>query len=135
SLLSSHFQLPSVRERLRDRIPQSRIFRGDFAREERRDPALLVDDVLREVHCRQVARLAEERIDRRLIAAALRDDLLEHRERDVVRQLAELRDLFGRARFLLTEVVARKAEYVERLPFHLTLQLLEAFVLRREAAL
>src|SRR6185436_19714520 len=107
-----------------DGITQLGIFRSYFAREERDHPALLVDDVLREVPGRQLACLPEKRIDRRLTGTAPGDDLFEHRKRDVVRQLAELRDLFGRAGFLRAEVVAREPEHVEGLAFHLALQLL-----------
>ena len=41
--------------------------RRDVAREERDDLAVLVDDVLAEVPGRQLARCAEERVDRRLV--------------------------------------------------------------------
>src|SRR5687768_1901425 len=71
-------------ERLGDRRAERRIFRRHRAREERDDAALFVDEVFAEVPGRQVARLAEEAVDRGLVRAFPSDHLLEHRECHVI---------------------------------------------------
>src|SRR5690349_3867646 len=80
-----------------------RIFGRHLAREERDDLAVLVDDVLAEVPDRQIARTAEEGVDRRLTRALLGHHLLEHRKGDVVGQLAERGDLLRGAGLLSAE--------------------------------
>jgi hypothetical protein len=62
-------------------------------------------------------------------------DLREHREGDAVIELAELLDLLLAAWLLAAELVAREAEHLEALAVQLAVELLEALVLRREAAL
>src|SRR5665213_2497644 len=102
--------------------------------------ALAVDQALGEVPLDGLAaeepRLLrlEELIQRRR-GVAVDVDLREHRETHVIREVAELRDLGIRARLLLAELIARKAQYVEAARVELLLQRLEAGVLRREAAL
>src|SRR5215216_3275428 len=86
--------------RLGDCRTKRGILRCHLAGEDRADAALLVDHVLREVPGRKIAGLPEQRINRRLPAALLRDHLLEHRKSHVVRQLAEGRDVLGRPRLL-----------------------------------
>src|SRR5688500_13587882 len=76
-------------ERLGDRRAERRIFRRHRAGEERDDAALFVDEVFAEIPGRQVARLAEEAVDRGLVRAFPGDHLLEHRERHVIGQPAE----------------------------------------------
>src|SRR5262249_49116772 len=92
-------------------------------------------NVLGEVPRWQLTRLSEERVNGRLRRTRPRHDLLEHRERDIVGELAELLDLFGCARLLTTEIVARETQHIERPTLHLALQLLETVILRGEPAL
>src|SRR5215204_2238587 len=122
------------RQRLGNRGTQRRILRRDAAFEESNNLALLVYDVLAEVPCRQLPGTAQERVNRRLIRTFPGHDFLEHREGDVVGELAERGDLLGRAGLLAAEIVARKPEHVEAFALHFTLQLLETFVLRRVSA-
>jgi hypothetical protein len=68
-------------------------------------------------------------------SAGLGHHLREHRERDAVGELAELRNLLRRARLLVAEVVARESEDGEPFRRQLAIQFFESFVLRREAAL
>ncbi len=84
---------------------------------------------------RQRAGLAEVAVDRRLLGARLRHELREHREGHAVVLLAEARDLVGRSGLLAAEVVAREAQDHEALVLELVVELLEARILRREAAL
>src|SRR5215510_9981028 len=74
------------------------------------------------------------RVDGRLIPAGPCNHLREHRERHVIRALAEGRDLFSRAWLLFAEVVARKAEHGEPLVLQLTVERFEPFILWRVSA-
>src|SRR5262245_55642354 len=103
------------RERLLNRGSKVRMLRRHLAREECKNASLLVHEVLTEVPRRQIAGRSEEGVHRRLIGAFHGHDLLEHGERDVVRQLAKRRDLLRGARLLTAEVVARESEDVEAL--------------------
>src|SRR6185369_11942442 len=114
---------------------QRGVLRRDAAFEESNNLALFVHDVLAEVPCRQLPRTAQKRVNRRLIRTFPGHHLLKHGEGDVVGELAERGDLLGRARLLTAEIVARKAEHIEALALHFTLQLLETLVLRRVTAL
>src|SRR3954454_490982 len=78
-----------------------------------------------------LAKPLEERV--RLVAVYV--DLLEERERDAVVLLAERADLLGATGLLPAELVAREAEHGETVVGVLRVQLLEALVLRGEAAL
>src|SRR5262249_37534782 len=62
-------------------------------------------------------------------------DLLEERERHAVGRVAELADLLRSPRLLAHELVAREAEHLEAAVGVLVVQLLQARVLRCEAAL
>src|SRR5688572_1722927 len=117
-------------QRFGDGVAQQSALRRHITREKRDDLPLLVDQVLGTVPLGKVAGLRQELVHLRLVRSPPRDDLLEHRERHAVGELAERRDLLRRAWLLLAEVVARKAEDVEALVLQLALQLLETFVLR-----
>ncbi|KAG0959191.1 hypothetical protein G6F31_011899 [Rhizopus arrhizus] len=62
-------------------------------------------------------------------------DLGEHREADIVGELAELLDLGIAARFLAEEVVGGEAQHFQALRVLFRIQRLQAFVLRGQAAL
>src|SRR5689334_5078109 len=79
--------------------------------------------------------MAQERVNRRLSCTFPGHHLFEHREGDVVGELAKRGDFFCGAGLLTAEIVAWKAEHVEAFALHLPLQLLEALVLRRVSAL
>src|SRR5690348_12619664 len=100
--------------------------------------ALAIDQELGEVpldrfRAHQPGRLALHPVVERARAGTVDLDFLEHREGDVVGQLAEARDLLRVARFLCTELVAGEAEHLEILIGELALQRFEPFVLRGEA--
>ena len=75
--------------------------------------------------------LGEERV----LLGAVHVDLLEQRELHVVGGVAEVADLLGGAGLLTHELVAGEAEHLEAARPVLLVQLLEALVLRGEAAL
>src|SRR5690349_13264444 len=92
--------------------------------------AVARDEELREVPLdrlrpHQARRFALHPVVERARALAVDLDLLEHRESDVVVQLAEVGDFLGIARLLRAELVARKAEYLEPLLAVLALERLE----------
>ena len=71
----------------------------------------------------------------RMGVVAVDVDLGEHRERDAVVLLAERADLLLGAGLLVAELVAREAEHHQPLVGVVVVQLLQALVLRRQAAL
>src|SRR5206468_424750 len=73
-------------------------------------------------------------VEQRMRMAAIDIDLGEHRKRHVILALAERLDLFGVARLLPPELVAREAEHRKAAWRKFALQLLHALVLRREPA-
>src|SRR5258708_40272587 len=107
----------------------------DLVRDAGDNLAVLAAKVLEEVPGRGVAGLGEERVDRRLVRAGLRDELREHREGHAVVLLAEALDVFGAPRLLPAELVARETENRESLGRQLRMERLEALVLGRESAL
>ena len=98
------------------------------------DLAVFAHQVLAKVPTRKLAALAEEGVNGRLRGAGLGHHFLEHGKRDAVVLFTEDRDLLGRAGFLSSEVVARKAEHRKAARRELAVQFLEPGVLRREAA-
>src|SRR5205823_15076889 len=78
--------------------------------------------------------LGQRRVER-VTVLAIDVDLVEERELDLEVDVAEVRDLFVRARLLAAELVAREAEDDEAAVLVRLVQVLETGVLRREAAL
>src|SRR5437773_1025303 len=85
--------------------------RRDVAWKKRDDLAVFSDDVFCEIPRWQISRLSKKSVNRRLIRAGHRRHFGEHRERDVVRAPAEVRNFLWRTGFLLAEIVAGEPQH------------------------